>query len=107
MGEFVMPISVRCLHRLQVHRQVETIPGGLIVTERFDDKLGAVKIVLEKLKYGPARWTPLVKTVVRESPSPWKAQKILEWLLKHDYIEHPERVYNITEMGSNLLKSIN
>ena len=78
------------------------------MTERLDEKLRAAKIVLEKLKYGPVRWTPLVKTVVRESPSPWKAQKILEWLLKHDYIERPERgTYNITEKGRNLLNSIN
>ena len=77
------------------------------MTERLDEKLRAAKIVLEKLRYGPARWTPLVKTVVRESPSPWKAQKILEWLLKHGYIERLDRgVYNITEKGRNLLKSL-
>jgi predicted transcriptional regulator len=77
------------------------------MTERLDEKLRAAKIVLEKLKYGPTRWTPLVKTVINESPSPWKAQTILEWLLKHGYIERPERgVYNITEKGRNLLKSL-
>jgi predicted transcriptional regulator len=77
------------------------------MTERLDEKLRAAKIVLEKLKYGPIRWTPLVKTVISESPSPWKAQTILEWLLKHGYIERPERgMYAITEKGKALLKSI-
>ena len=49
---------------------------------------------------------PLVKTVIHESPSLWKAQAIIEWLLKHGFIERPERgVYNITEKGRTLLKS--
>ena len=77
------------------------------MTERLDEKLRAARIVLEKLMYGSIRWTPLVKTVINESPSPWKAQTILQWLLEHDYIERSERgVYNITEKGRNLLKSL-
>ena len=48
------------------------------MTEHLDEKLRAARIVLEKLRYGPMRWTPLVKIVIKESPFPWKAQTILE-----------------------------
>ena len=48
------------------------------MTERLDEKLRATRIVLERLKYCPIRWMPLVKTVVSESSSPWKAQTILK-----------------------------
>jgi len=52
-------------------------------------------------------WTPLVNATIEESPSPWKAQTILEWLLKHDCIERPERgLYRITEKGLQFLKTL-
>ena len=48
-----------------------------------------------------------MKIVVKESPSPWKAQVIIRWLLENGYMERPERgVYCITEKGRALLKSI-
>jgi len=77
------------------------------VTERLNEKLGMARIVLDRLKDGPMRWTPLTKTVVKKSPSPWEAQVIIRWLLENGYIERPERgVYSITEKGRTLLKSI-
>jgi len=77
------------------------------VTERLDEKLSMARIVLDRLKNGPMRWTPLTKIVVKKSPSPWEAQIIIRWLLENGYIERPERgVYSITEKGRALLKSI-
>jgi len=53
------------------------------------------------------RWTPLVKATIEKSPSPWKVQTILEWLLQHGYIERPERgLYRITDKGIQFLKTL-
>ena len=77
------------------------------MTERLDEKLSMARIVLDRLKNGPMRWTPLTKIVVKKSPSPWEAQIIIRWLLENGYIERPEGgVYSITEKGRALLKSI-
>jgi hypothetical protein len=45
--------------------------------KRLDEKLRIARVMLEKLRESPMRWTPLMKTVVKESPSPWKAQVII------------------------------
>jgi predicted transcriptional regulator len=75
--------------------------------KRLDEKLRIARIMLEKLSEGPIRWTPLMKMVVKESPSPWKAQVIIKWLLSNGYISRPERgVYQITEKGYKFLKAI-
>lgn len=75
--------------------------------KRLDEKLRIAKIILEKLSEGPMRWTPLMKVVVKESPSQWKAQVILKWLLEKGYVIRQERgVYQITENGRELLKNI-
>lgn len=75
--------------------------------KRLDEKLRITRIMLERLSEGPMRWTPLMKTVVGESPSPWKAQVIIKWLLENNYVERPERgVYYITEKGQSLLTSL-
>ena len=75
--------------------------------KRLDEKLRIARITLETLEEGPMRWTPLMKVVVKESPSPWKAQVILKWQLTNGYISRPERgVYQITNNGISLLKSI-
>ena len=75
--------------------------------KRLDEKLRIAKIILEKLSEGPMRWTPLMKVVVKESPSQWKAQVILKWLLEKEYVIRQERgVYQITENGRELLKTI-
>jgi len=75
--------------------------------ERLTEKLRIAQIALDRLKLGPMRWTPLLKIVVKESPSPWKAQVIIKWLLENGYIERPERgVYSITEKGRAFLKSL-
>jgi len=73
----------------------------------LDKKLRIARIALDRLQEGPMRWTQLTKIVVKESPSPWKAQVIIKWLLENGYVERPEKgVYNITEKGRTLLKSI-
>jgi len=77
------------------------------VTERLNEKLKVARIVLENLRDGPMRWTPLIKSIVQESHSPWKAQTILEWLLRQGYIERPERgLYFITEKGQRFLETL-
>jgi predicted transcriptional regulator len=77
------------------------------MTKRLNEKLSMARIVLDRLKDGSMRWTPLMKIVVKESPSPWKAQVIIRWLLENGYVERPERgVYLITEKGRALLKSV-
>lgn len=77
------------------------------MTERLNEKLKVARITLQKLSEGPMRWTPLVKAIVKESPSPWKVQSILEWLLSHGYLERPERgLYRITKKGLNLLQTL-
>ena len=77
------------------------------MTERLNEKLRIAKIVLEKLKEGSMRWTPLTKFIIQKSPSPWKAQTIIKWLLSHDYIERPERgIYKITEKGRHFLETL-
>ena len=77
------------------------------MTERLDEKLGMARIVLDGLKDGPMRWTPLTKIVVKKSPSPWETQVIIKWLLTNSYIERSERgLYCITEKGKALLMCI-
>ncbi|HUS78065.1 MAG TPA: hypothetical protein VM050_05330 [Patescibacteria group bacterium] len=75
--------------------------------KRLDEKLRIARIILEKLSEDPMRWTPLLKMVVKESPSPWKAQVIIKWLFSNGYISRPERgVYQITEKGRKLLEAM-
>ena len=75
--------------------------------KRLDEKLRIAKMMLDKLSEGPMRWTPLMKVVVKESPSPWKAKVVITWLLANEYISRPERgVYQITEKGCKFLKAI-
>ena len=75
--------------------------------KRLDEKLRIARITLEKLCEGHLRWTPLLKMVVKESPSPWKAQVIIKWLLSNGYISRPERgVYQITEKGHKFLEAM-
>ena len=75
--------------------------------KRLDEKLRIARIVLNTLSEGSVRWTPLMKVVVKESPSPWKAQVVIKWLLANEYISRPERgVYQITEKGQKFLKAI-
>ena len=54
--------------------------------KRLNEKLRIAGIMLEKLEEGLIRWTPLMKAVVKESSSPWKAQVIIKWLLTNGYI---------------------
>ena len=75
--------------------------------KRLDEKLKIARIMLEMLSEGSMRWTPLLKMVVKESPSPWKAQVIIKWLLSNGYISRPERgVYQITEKGYKFLNAM-
>jgi len=78
------------------------------MTERLNRQLKVAGIVLELLSKGDMRWTPLTKAVLKESPTPWKAQSILRWLLDHRYIERPDRgLYRITEKGLEFLRTLN
>ena len=75
--------------------------------KRLDENLRIARIMLEMLEKGPMRWTLLMKMVVKESPSPWKVQVTITWLLDNGYIERPERgVYSITKKGIALLNAI-
>lgn len=77
------------------------------MTERLNEKLGVARIVLEKLKDSPMRWTPLTKAVLQKSPSPWDTRSALEWLLRHGYIMRPERgLYRITSKGLQFLEGL-
>lgn len=81
--------------------------GGSTLTERLDEKLSVARFVLQRLRDGPMRWTPLTKAILREPSTPWKAQSILEWLLRRGYVERPERgVYRITEKGMRFLETL-
>ena len=52
-------------------------------------------------------WTPLTKAVLKKSPTPWKVQSILRWLLDHGFIKRPEQgLYRITEKGLEFLKTL-
>jgi len=77
------------------------------LTEVLDKKLSIARIALERLRERPMRGTQLTKIIVKESPSPWKAQVIIKWLRENGYVESPERgIYCISEKGRALLKSI-
>ena len=76
------------------------------MTKRLNERLETARVVLVTLSRGPIHWTPLMKLILMKS-TPWKAQAILEWLLKEGYIERPARgVYQITERGQLLLKAL-
>jgi len=77
------------------------------LTKRLDEQLRVARIILRVLRDGPLRWTPLMKAALRESPTPWKARSTLEWLLRHGYIERPQRgLYRITDGGRVLLDGL-
>jgi len=77
------------------------------LAKRLNDKLRVARIVLEKLKNGPMRWTALTKAVLLESPTPWKVRSVLKWLLKHGYVDRPERgLYCITDKGLQFLETL-
>ena len=73
----------------------------------FDLNLKCAKIILRRLAHDEERWTPLMKAVLKDSPTPWRAQSILTWLLSHGYVERPHRgVYSITNKGRKLLETM-
>ena len=77
------------------------------MTDRLNKQLKVASIVLELLSKGDMRWTPLTKAVLKKSPTPWKVQSILSWLLDHGYLERPERgLYRITEKGIEFLRTL-
>lgn len=70
--------------------------------KRFKARMATVKSILECLSEGPCRWTPLMKSVLKDS-TPWVAQSTLDWLLREGYIERPIRgLYRLTEKGKLL-----
>jgi predicted transcriptional regulator len=77
------------------------------LTERLNKQLKVASIVLKLLREEDIRWTSLTKAVLKESPTPWKVQSILRWLLDHGYLERPERgLYRITEKGLEFLRTL-
>ena len=77
------------------------------MTERLNKQLKVAGIVLKLLNKEDMRWTSLTKAVLVESPTPWKVQSILRWLLKQGYVERPERgLYRITKKGIEFLKTL-
>jgi DNA-binding PadR family transcriptional regulator len=74
---------------------------------RLNKQLKVARIVLELLSRGDMHWTPLTKAVLKESPTPWKVQSILRWLLDHKYIERPDRgLYRIKKKGLEFLRTL-
>ena len=57
------------------------------MTEWLDEKLRISRIALSRLRDEHMRWTLLMKIVVKASPSPWRAQVIIRWLLDNGYID--------------------
>ena len=93
--------------RIQAHRRVKTISGGLTVTERLNKQLKVAGMVLKLLSRGEMHCTSLTKAVLKESPTPWKVQSILRWLLDYGYLERLERgLYHITEKGLDFLRTL-
>lgn len=81
------------------------------MTELLDDKMRVARIVLEKLSKCSMRRTALEKTVLKESPTPWKVHSILGWLLDRDLIVKtgPLRStapYRVTKKGLMLLETL-
>jgi len=77
------------------------------MSKRGRDQLEVAGIILDELSKGPMRRTPLMKEVLKRSPSPSSFNHILEWLLEDGYIERPERgLYQISERGLLLLKAV-
>jgi len=77
------------------------------MTKWLNRQLKVAGIALELLSRGDMHWTPLTKAVLKESPTPWKVQSILRWLLDHKYIERPDRgLYRITEKGLEFLRTL-
>ena len=76
------------------------------MTENLDEKMEIAKNILGILdEEGEMRWTPLTKAVVHLSPSPYKSQVMISWLLRGGYVERRVRGrYNITEKGRGLLR---
>ena len=77
------------------------------MTEWLNKQLKVAGMALELLSRGDMRWTPLTKAVLKKSPTPWKFQFILGWLLEHGYIKRPMRgLYRITEKGLEFLRTL-
>lgn len=74
------------------------------MSEVLDDKLRVCRIILASVGKGEKRWTTLFKETLRRSPTPFKVQSALGWLLENGYVERPRKgVYRITEKGRELL----
>jgi len=77
------------------------------LTKRLDEQLRVARLVLEKLRDGPLRWTPLMKATLSSSGTPSTFRSTIYWLIEHDYVERPERgVYCITQKGRHLLEAL-
>ncbi len=74
--------------------------------ERLNESLHTLAILLDTLKRGEVRWTPLVKAGYRCS-TPWRVHHLLNWLVEQGAVERPDRgVYALTEEGQTLLHAL-
>ena len=75
------------------------------MTERLEEKLNVVKIILRNLGDGPMRWTPLRKATLGDSGTPSTFRNVLDWLLRCGYIDRPEQgLYAMTERDRMFLR---
>lgn len=73
----------------------------------IDRKMKLVRIVLSKLEKQPRRWTELLKLTLIDCGTPDTFKSIITFLLKHNYVERPERgLYQITQKGRDFLKTL-
>lgn len=73
---------------------------------RFKKRVNTIKDILLCIEKHPTKYTPLIKTVLRDS-TPWVIQSTIHWLLKESYIKRPSRgTYKITEKGRKLLQAL-
>jgi len=75
----------------------------------LEEKLLLAKTVLSCLEKegGSMRWTPLLKSALRQGGTPHTFQSIMGFLMKKGYVERANRgVYRITAKGTSFLESL-
>lgn len=73
----------------------------------LEEKILLAKTVLSLLKKegGSMRWTPLLKSTLRQGGTPHTFQSIMSFLMKEGYVERANRgVYTITVKGTSFLE---
>jgi len=66
-----------------------------------------IAVILTLLSRQPLRWILLHREALAGGVSPSAFRRTLRWLIKHRYVERPERgLYRITERGRGLLENL-